>query len=105
MFAIIESGSHQFRVEPNSLIVVNRIELEQGAPFASDKVLLVSDDANEVKIGTPFVEGCKVTGTVLEHYRGKKIIVFKMKRRKGYRRKRGHRQELTRIRIEKIETA
>ena len=83
----------------------SRIELEQGAPFASDKVLLVSDDANEVKIGTPFVEGCKVTGTVLEHYRGKKIIVFKMKRRKGYRRKRGHRQELTRIRIEKIETA
>lgn len=103
MFAIIESGSRQYKVEPNSLIEVNRLDLEKGAAFASDKVLLVSGDGTSL-VGAPYVKGAKVTGTVLEHYRGVKVIVFKHKRRKNYRRKRGHRQELTRIRIDHIET-
>jgi large subunit ribosomal protein L21 len=102
MFAIIESGSRQYRVEPNSLIEVNRLHLDKGATFASDKVLLVSGE-DEARVGTPYVEGARVTGVILDHLRGRKVIVFKQKRRKNYRRKRGHRQELTRIRIESIE--
>ena len=102
MFAIIVSGSRQYKVEPNSLIEVNRIDLDQGAAFSSDKVLLVAGEGAP-RIGTPYVEGARVTGTVLEHLRGRKVIIFKQKRRKNYRRKRGHRQELTRIRIEQIE--
>jgi len=103
MFAIIENGSHQYRVEPNTLIEVNRLDLEKGAAFASDKVLLVSDDGH-TQVGAPYVPGAKVTGTVVEHLRGKKVIVFKHKRRKNYRRKRGHRQEITRVRIDHIVT-
>lgn len=105
MYAIIESGSRQYRVEPESVIEVNRLHLEKGAPFESDRVLLVADGESDVKVGTPFVEGARVTGTVMDHVRDKKIVVFKFKRRKSYRRKQGHRQDLTRVRIEKIETA
>ena len=103
MFAIIVSGSRQYKVEPNSLIEVNRIHLDQGAPFSSDKVLLVSGDGASL-VGAPYVEGAKVTGTIVEHLRGEKVIIFKQKRRKNYRRKRGHRQELTRVRIDGIHT-
>ena len=103
MFAIIVSGSRQYRVEPNSLIEVNRLSLDKGADFASEQVLLVSGEEGS-QVGTPYVTGARVTGTVLEHLRGRKVIIFKQKRRKNYRRKRGHRQELTRIRIENIET-
>jgi large subunit ribosomal protein L21 len=82
---------------------VNRLDLEAGADFASDKVLLVSGDGKSL-VGTPYVQGARVTGTIVEHLRGKKVLIFKHKRRKNYRRTRGHRQELTRIRIDNIET-
>ena len=105
MYAIIKSGSRQYQVQPESVIEVNRLALEQGADFETDQVLLVDDEGKGAKIGTPFVTGAKVKGTILAHLRGKKVLVFKHKRRKGYRRTRGHRQELTRLRIDSIETA
>ena len=105
MYAIIKSGSRQYQVQPQQVIEVNRLALEQGASFETEDVLLVDDEKKGPRIGTPYVAGARVKGTVLEHLRGDKIIIFKHKRRKGYRRKRGHRQELTRVRIESIETA
>jgi large subunit ribosomal protein L21 len=103
MYAIIVAGGRQYKVQPETVISVNRLALEPGAAFETDRVLLVEDDAKAVKVGAPHVVGAKVTGEVLEHYRDRKVIIFKFKRRKNYRRKRGHRQELTRIRIKAIE--
>jgi large subunit ribosomal protein L21 len=103
MYAIIVAGGHQYRVQPEAVIEVNRLAIEQGQPFETEQVLLVETDGNEIKVGNPYVAGAKVTGTVIEHCRGKKVIVFKMRRRKNYRRKRGHRQDLSRVRIERIE--
>ena len=105
MYAIIKSGSRQYQVQPESVIEVNRLALEQGANFETDQVLLVDGEGKGARVGTPFVAGAKVKGTVLEHLRGRKVLIFKHKRRKGYRRLRGHRQELTRLRIDSIETA
>ena len=104
MYAIIKCGSHQYQVEPDSTIEVFRLALDKGAEFLSDKVLLVGN-GDETRVGAPYVEGCTVKGTVMGHYRDRKIIIFKMKRRKSYRRKQGHRQEMTRIKIDSIETA
>ncbi len=105
MYAIIKSGSRQYQVRPESVIEVNRLHLEQGAKFETDHVLLVDDESKGAQVGTPYVAGAKVKGTVLEHLRGKKVLIFKHKRRKRYRRLRGHRQELTRLRIDSIDTA
>ncbi len=105
MYAIIESGNHQFKVQAESVIEVDRLDQEEGSVFETDRVLLVADDKKDTSVGTPYVSGAKVKGTVLDHYRGRKIIVFKFKRRKNYRRKQGHRQEMTRVRIDAIETA
>ncbi len=105
MYAIIKSGSRQYQVQPESVIEVNRLQAEAGGIFETDQVLLVEDDKRAVSIGAPFIEGAKVKGTILDHFRGRKVIVFKQRRRQGYRRKRGHRQELTRIRIDSIEVA
>ena len=103
MYAIIKSGSRQYQVEPATIIEVNRLALEPGAEFVTEDILLVDEDDKGATVGAPFVSGAKVKGTVLDHPRGEKIIVFKFKRRKNYKRTRGHRQELTRIRIESIE--
>ncbi|MDH4120721.1 MAG: 50S ribosomal protein L21 [Deltaproteobacteria bacterium] len=104
MYAIIECGNHQFKVEPDTLIEVNRLDLEEGAQYLTDKVLLVDQGEGKVAVGAPYVANSKVTARVVEHYRGKKIVVFKMKRRKNYKRTRGHRSELTRLVIESIES-
>ena len=103
MFAIIKSGARQYKVLPETVIVVNRLALDEGAAFETDQVLLVGGDDGKARVGTPLVSGARVRGKVLGHERGKKIVIFKMKRRKNYRRKRGHRQELTRVQIESIE--
>lgn len=102
MYAIIKTGGKQYRVEQGSTITVEKLSLEEGATFETDQVLLVKDDSNNVTVGTPAVEGAKVTGKVVEHFKDKKIVVFKMKRRKGYRLKKGHRQNYTKIQIENI---
>ncbi|MEE8436277.1 MAG: 50S ribosomal protein L21 [bacterium] len=103
MYAIIKSGSRQYQVRPESIIEVNRLPLEEGASFETDQVLLVDQDGQDIQIGSPFVSGAKVRGKVLSHLRGRKVIVFKFKRRKNYKRTRGHRQELTKVLIEGIE--
>ena len=103
MFAIIKSGSRQYQVRPETIIEVNRLPLEEGASFETDQVLLVDQDGQDTQIGSPYVSGAKVKGKVLSHLRGRKVIVFKFKRRKNYKRTRGHRQELTQVLIEGIE--
>lgn len=101
MYAIIETGGKQFRVEKGTVISVDLLAAEQGAGFETDKVLLVKD-GNDVKVGAPHVSGAKVSGTILEHYKGKKVVIFKHKRRKGYRLKKGHRQNYSKVKIESI---
>ena len=102
MYAIVSIGGQQFKVEKDRKVYVNRLNAEEGASVDFDQVLLVDNDG-EVKIGAPLLEGAKVTAKVLAHLKGEKVIVFKKKRRKGYRKKNGHRQYLSQIQIENIE--
>ncbi len=99
MYAIVEIAGQQFRVEKDKKLFVHRLETEAGESVEFEKVLLV-DNAGDIKIGTPVVDGAKVTAKVLDHLKGEKVIVFKKKRRKGYKKKNGHRQYLTQIQIE-----
>jgi large subunit ribosomal protein L21 len=101
MFAIIDFGGFQYKVEKDSKLFVNRLETEEGNSFDIEKVLLIDNDG-VVQVGTPVVEGAKVTAKVLEHMRGDTLVVFKKKRRKGYKVRNGHRQYLTKIQIEEI---
>ncbi|MBQ5532584.1 MAG: 50S ribosomal protein L21 [Bacteroidales bacterium] len=101
MYAIVEIAGHQFKVEENQKIFVNRLNAEEGSKMEFDRVLLVDNDGS-VKVGTPTVEGAKVSATVLSHLKGEKVIVFKKIRRKGYQKKNGHRQYLSQIKIEGI---
>ncbi len=101
MYAIIASGGKQYRVEPGALVTLERLSGEVGSKLDLDQVLMVSD-GTEVKIGRPTVAGAKVISEIVAHTRGDKIDVFKFKKRKKYRRKTGHRQELTRVRIAEI---
>ena len=98
MYAIVDIAGQQFKVEKDSKIFVNRLHAEEGASLSLDKVLLVDNDGT-VKVGSPYVEGAVVKATVLEHLKGKKVIVFKMKRRKGFRKKKGHRTLYTQIKV------
>ena len=103
MYAVIKTGGKQYRVAKNDVIKIERLEGEAGGEIVFDQVLMVGGD--EPKVGTPTVEGAKVTGTLLEQIKGEKVIIFKKKRRKNYRRKRGHRQLLTVVRIADIAVA
>lgn len=102
MFAIVEAGGRQEKVQPGVVVVVDRLEAEPGAEVTFDKVLLVENADGSFVAGTPYVAGATVTGVVEAQGKGKKIVVFKMKRRKGYRRTRGHRTLQTRVRVERI---
>ena len=101
MYAIVEMGGMQRKVQEKQTLRVPLIEAEPGKPVQFDKVLLVADD-QDVKIGRPVVEGAKVDATVVSHGKGDKVLVFKKKRRKNYKKLRGHRQQYSEIRIEKI---
>ena len=101
MYAIIETGGFQFRVEPGMKLNVPRIVSGEGDSINLDKVLLVGE-GDDVEVGTPLIAGASVEAEVIEHGRGKKIIVYKRKRRKGYERTQGHRQDYTRIEIKSI---
>lgn len=101
MFAIVDISGQQMKVESGKFVYVNRIALEEGAGLTLDKVLLVENNGS-TRIGQPFVAGASVKATVLRHVRDDKVIVFKKKKRKGYKVKRGHRQHLTQLRIEAI---
>ena len=102
MYAVIQTGGKQYRAVPGEEVKIEKIEGDVGASVTFDKVLLTSD-GEEVNIGSPFLENIKVMGRITRHDRDKKVIVFKYKRRKGYRKKRGHRQSHTLVRIEGIE--
>ena len=102
MFAIISADGKQYRVAKGDIIRFDRMKSVPGDSFETSQVLAISEEDNKLKIGSPVVEGAKVEGTVLEHGKDKKIIVFKRKRRKTYRRKYGHRQDHTLVMIDKI---
>ncbi len=102
MYAVIETGGRHYRVAVGDTIDVEKVTADEGATIEIDRVVMVSGDEG-VSIGTPLVEGAKVTATVRQHLRGPKIIVFKMKPKKRYRRKTGHRQALTRLTINSID--
>jgi large subunit ribosomal protein L21 len=102
MYAIVEIAGQQFKVEQDQQIFVHRLEAEEGSKIDFDKVLLM-DDAGKINVGAPVIKGAKVTAKVLEHLKGDKVIVFKKKRRKGYKVKNGHRQYLTKLEILKID--
>ena len=102
MFAIIRADGKQYRVAKGDIIRFDRMKSEPGDLFETSQVLAIAEEDNMLKIGSPVVEGAKVEGTVLEHGKDKKIIVFKRKRRKTYRRKYGHRQDHTLVMIDKI---
>ncbi|KOH45369.1 50S ribosomal protein L21 [Sunxiuqinia dokdonensis] len=101
MYAIVEIAGQQFKVEKDKKIFVHRLQEEEGASVEFQNVLLVENDGN-IQVGTPKVDGAKVSAKVLEHMKGDKVIIFKKKRRKGYKKKNGHRQYLTQIQIEEI---
>jgi len=100
-YAIIRAGGFQFRAEPGKTIRVPSMEAEVGSSVTFDEVLLGSDGTN-VHAGAPLVEGARVTGEIVRHGKGQKIVVFKFKRRKNYARKQGHRQRFTEVRINDI---
>ena len=101
MYAIFRSGDKQFRAEPGTTIKVPSLDAEVGSTVTFDEVLLASTD-DGVQVGAPTVAKAKVTAEVLEHGKGPKITIFKWKRRKNYRRKQGHRQKFTEVRIGEI---
>ena len=101
MYAIVEIAGQQFKVEKDQQIFVHRLEDKEGAKVEFDKVLLI-DNKGKVNVGAPAISGAKVTAKVLDHVKGDKVVVFKKKRRKGYRVKNGHRQAFTQIEIQSI---
>ena len=104
MYAIVEIAGHQFKVEKDQKVFVNRLATEEGKKVDFDNVLLIGDGDN-ITLGAPAIDGAQVSAKVLKHLKGDKVIVFKKKRRKGYRVKNGHRQSLTEIVIEGITTS
>jgi len=103
MYAIVDSGGKQYKVEEGDILKVEKLAGEMGDKVSFDKILMFSDGKN-VNIGTPLVENVAVNGHIVEQGKGKKIIVFKYKRRKRYRRKQGHRQQFTAIKIDSIKS-
>jgi len=101
MYAVLQSGGKQYKVKEGDIINLESLEGEIGDTIEIDSVLLIADSEN-IKIGQPLVPDAKVIGSIINHGKAKKITIFKSKRRKGYRKKQGHRQTLTRLKINKI---
>lgn len=101
MFAVIKTGGKQYRVKEGDVLCVEKLNGDEGQKIFFSQVLLIEDGKNTL-IGTPYVENARVGAEIIENFKDKKVIVFKKKRRKQFRRKRGHRQELTRIKIEEV---
>lgn len=101
MYAIVDIAGQQFKVEKDSEVFVHRLEGSEGDTVDFDKVMLI-EDGEEVNIGKPFVDGAKVSATILSHVKGDKVLVFKKKRRKGYQKENGHRQQFSKLKIEGI---
>jgi large subunit ribosomal protein L21 len=101
MYAIVDIAGQQFKVEQEQQVIVHRLEGEVGSKVEFSEVMLIDNDG-KITVGQPFVEGAKVTGTILSHLKGDKVLIFKKKRRKGYQKASGHRQFLTKIQIESV---
>jgi len=101
MYAVLETGSKQYRVAAGDTLEIERLEVEAGQPYSFNRVLLINNDG-KLSVGSPTVANATVEADVVEHIRGDKKVAFKMKRRKGYHRKVGHRQELTVVKIKEI---
>ncbi len=101
MYAVIKTGGKQYRVAPGEKIKIETLEAEVGATIVLDQVLMVAE-GDAVKVGTPTVDGAKVSATVVSHGRGPKVRIFKMRRRKHYQKTQGHRQNYTEIRVDAI---
>lgn len=102
MYAIVNISGKQFKVTKDQFVYAPKLDLEAGASVEFDQVLLADDAEGSVSVGAPLLDGAKVSGKVLEHVKGDKVIVFKKKRRKGYKKKNGHRQDFTKVLIESI---
>ena len=103
MYAVIRSGGKQLRVSPGASVRLEKLSGDVGDAVELDEVLMIGGEDGESRIGTPLVDGVKVVGRITAQGRGPKITVFKMKRRKGYRVKNGHRQDYTEVTVDKIE--
>jgi large subunit ribosomal protein L21 len=101
MYAVVETGAKQYKVTPGDTLQVERLQADQGNTVTLDKVLLVNKEG-QVTVGTPTVSNASVVADVVKHIRGEKVTIFKMKKRKGYHKTQGHRQELTVLRIKEI---
>lgn len=101
MYAIVEIAGQQFKVQKDQKVFVHRLDAKEGSKVEFDQVLLI-DDKGKVNVGAPAVDGAKVTAEVVSHVKGDKVIVFKKKRRKGYKKKNGHRQAFTELAIKGI---
>ncbi len=101
MYALVEIKGKQYKAQEGDVLKVDKIDMETGATIEFDSVLMVADGDNTV-VGKPYVEGAKVTAVLEDQIKGKKIMVFKFKRRKGYKRKQGHRQKYTQLLIKEI---
>ncbi|MGH1403160.1 MAG: 50S ribosomal protein L21 [Alphaproteobacteria bacterium] len=104
MFAVIKTGGKQYKVQKDDKLLVEKLEGEEGTKITLDEVLMVADDKTS-KVGEPLVKGAKVEASIVAQTRGPKITIFKKKRRQNYRRKKGHRQDLTMIQITNIKAA
>lgn len=105
VYAVIETGGKQYRVIPGQELLIEKLPLDEGSEYTFDRLLLVVDDNGQPVVGSPYVSGATATGTIVRQERAKKIQVFKYKPKSNYRRHQGHRQYLTRVRIERIESA
>jgi large subunit ribosomal protein L21 len=104
MYAVIQTGGKQYRVEPGKTVMVEKLAGDSGAKIVFDEVLLVSSgDGGSVTVGKPLVSGAKVTAEIVEQTRGDKLVVFKFRRRKNYVRRNGHRQDMTMVKIGDIQ--
>ncbi|HIQ07487.1 MAG TPA: 50S ribosomal protein L21 [Thiotrichaceae bacterium] len=101
MYAVIKTGGKQYRVSEGDIIEIEKLDSDEGAAVDFEDILMVGE-GEEVKIGTPFIDGCKVTGTITEQKRGKKIEIIKFRRRKHHQKRTGHRQYLTKVEITSI---
>ncbi|WIV10610.1 50S ribosomal protein L21 [Proteiniborus sp. MB09-C3] len=101
MYAVVETGGKQYRVQEGDVVFIEKVDGNEGESLNFDKILLVSN-GEEVKVGKPYVDGVSVTGNIVEHGKAKKVVVFKFKRKKDFRKKQGHRQPYTKVKIEKI---
>ena len=103
MYAVMKTGGKQYKVSEGIILKVEKIEAEVGDKITFDEILFLTDSEGNVKVGNPVVSDAKIIAEVIQQGRGKKIIVYKYKRRKNYHKKQGHRQPFTKLKIEKIE--